>query len=167
MNKKFFQLSDKSTWLTPASIFTAIDLEFELDPAHPGRDNPYCSVPARRIYTIHDDGLRQDWSGRVWLNPPFAGRHSQLPWLRKFIAHGDGIAFVNALTSSGWFHELVVPNAQTLVFPQGKTKFVMPEDGSIATEPPNGMVLISMGAVANTALERSGLGWFVANGRRP
>ena len=73
MNKKFFQLSDKSTWLTPASIFAAINLEFDLDPAHPGRDNPYCSVPARRIYAIHDDGLRQPWSGRVWLNPPFAG----------------------------------------------------------------------------------------------
>jgi hypothetical protein len=41
MNKKFFQLSDKSTWLTPASIFVAVNLEFDLDPAHPGRDNPY------------------------------------------------------------------------------------------------------------------------------
>ena len=161
MNKKFFQLSDKSTWLTPASIFAAINLEFDLDPAHPGRDNLYCSVPARRIYAIHDDGLRKSWSGRIWLNPPFAARHSQIPWLRKFFAHGDGIAFVNALTSSGWFHELVVPNAQTLVFPKGKTKFVMPDDGSIATEPPNGMVLIGMGPVGNAALRRCELGLFV------
>jgi hypothetical protein len=45
-------------------------------------------------------------------------------------------------------------------FLKGKTKFVMPEDGSIATEPPNGMVLIGVGKVANAALARCGLGWF-------
>jgi hypothetical protein len=72
-----------------------------------------------------------------------------------------GIALVNTLTSSGWFHELIVPSAQTLVFPKGKTKFVMPHDGSIAKEPTNGIVLIGMGRAANAALARCGLGWFV------
>jgi hypothetical protein len=37
----------------------------------------------------------------------------------------------------------------------------MPEDGSVATEPTNGMVLIGVGKVANTALARCGLGLFV------
>ena len=52
------------------------------------------------------------------------------------------------------------PNAELLLFPNGKTKFVRP-DGSIGKEPGTGVVLIGMGEIANTALERSGLGFFV------
>ena len=66
-----------------------------------------------------------------------------------------------ARTSADWFHAVVVPNAQTLLFPNGKTKFVRPTDGSVGKEPGTGVVLIGMGAVANAALERSGLGLFV------
>jgi|SRR5215831_10262469 len=165
MSTKFFQHSDKATWLTPRSIFEALGLEFDLDVAHPGWSNPYCCVPTKKIYTVIDNGLQQLWTGCVWMNPPFAGRHSQIPWLKKFFEHGNGIALVNALTSSGWFHDFVVPNAETVVFPKGKTKFVMPEDGSIATEPPNGVALVGVGELANTALGRCGLGWFVSNRR--
>jgi hypothetical protein len=37
----------------------------------------------------------------------------------------------------------------------------MPDDGSIATELPNGMVLIGVGPIANAALRRCELGLFV------
>jgi hypothetical protein len=37
-----------SDWFTPRYIFDALGLEFDLDPAHPGRDNPYCVVPNAR-----------------------------------------------------------------------------------------------------------------------
>jgi hypothetical protein len=149
-----------SDWLTPKSIFDGLGLTFDLDPAHPGWENPYVVVPARRIYTVDVDGLRQPWRGTLWLNPPWGGRRGQVPWLKRFFEHADGIALVAARTSADWFHEVVVPNAQTLLFPNGKTKFVRP-DGSIGKEPGTGVVLIGMGAVANAALERSGLGFFV------
>jgi hypothetical protein len=149
-----------SDWLTPKSIFDGIDLTFDLDPAHPGWENPYVAVPARRICTVDDDGLRQPWRGTLWLNPPWGGRRGQVPWLKRFFEHADGIALVAARTSADWFHEAVVPNAQTLLFPNGKTKFVRP-DGSIGKEPGTGVVLIGMGELANAALERSGLGFFV------
>ncbi len=153
-------VSKSSNWLTPAFYFPALELTFDLDPAHPGRNCPYCTVPARRIYTVGDDGLRQPWSGLIWLNPPFNKRHGKVPWLRKFFAHGNGIALVTAYTSCDWFHDLVVPHAETLLFPRGKTKFIQP-DGSIGKQPSTGSVLIGMGEIANVALERSGLGWFV------
>jgi hypothetical protein len=130
-----------SDWFTPKPIFDALGLVFDLDPAHPGRDNPHCVVPTRRIFTARDDGLRQPWHGLIWLNPPFGGRRGQVPWLRKFLEHCNGIALCAARTSADWFHELVVPNAELLLFPAGKTKFIRP-DGSIGKEPGTGIVLV-------------------------
>jgi hypothetical protein len=80
--------------------------------------------------------------------------------LRKFFAHGDGIAICRAYTSSDWWHEVVIPNAQTLLFPKGKTKFIR-LDGSIGAAPGHGVALVGMGQTCNDALRESGLGWFV------
>jgi hypothetical protein len=102
-----------SEWFTPKSIFEALGLTFDLDPCSPG---PGHWVPAKRIYTKADDGLRQPWHGFVFMNPPFGGRRDQVPWLRKFFAHGNGIAIVAARTSADWFHELVVPAASPSSF---------------------------------------------------
>jgi hypothetical protein len=145
-----------SDWYTPPEIFEALGLVFDLDPCSPGPG--LCFVPAKRMYTEADDGLRQPWSGIVWLNPPFGGRRGQVPWLRKFFTHGDGIALCAARTSADWFHEVVVPNAQLLCFPNGKTKFHRP-DGTVGKEPGTGIELIGMGAVANDALLHSRLGF--------
>ena len=63
MSKKFHKSSIGATseWFTPKRELDAIGLVYDLDPAHPGRDNPYCVVPARNIYTKADDGLRRPW----------------------------------------------------------------------------------------------------------
>lgn len=143
-------------WYTPPDIFHALRLEFDLDPCSPG-DGHW--VPARRCYTKADDGLARDWSGVVFVNPPYGRRHGHVPWLKKFIAHGNGIAIVRAYTSAGWFHRLV-PQCETLVFPAGKTKFIRP-DGSVGRAPGHGVVLLGMGGQANAALAGSGLGIFI------
>ena len=143
-------------WYTPRDIFDALGLIFDLDPCSPG---PAHWVPAREIYTKEDDGLVQPWSGTVFMNPPFGRRNGHVPWLRKFLAHGDGVAIVRAYTSSAWFHQWAV-KAQTMCFPRGKTKFIRP-DGSIGRAPGHGVVLLGMGAVANKALAQCRLGFFV------
>lgn len=140
-------------WYTPPHIFDALGERFDLDPCSPG---PGHWVPADRIYTAADDGLAQPWSGFVFMNPPFGGRLGHVPWLVKFLAHGDGIAIVRAYTSAGWFHDYAI-KAHAMLFPRGKTKFVRP-DGSIGSAPGHGVVLLGMGARAVAALERSRLG---------
>lgn len=161
-------------WYTPPDHFAAFGITFALDPCSPGAGH---WVPAHRVFTKADDGLNRDWGrGHVFMNSPFGGRHGHVPWLRKFVAHGDGIAIVRAYTSSDWWHEIVAPAAQTLVFPRGKTKFVRGVEmqsasrkgdvtihpaGSIGTSPGHGIALIGMGDVCNAALARCGLGWFI------
>ena len=111
-------IGETSEWFTPPQIFTALRLTFDLDPCSPG---PAHWVPAKQIYTRADDGLKQDWGDAlVFMNPPFGGRNGHVPWLRKFFAHGNGIAIVRAYTSSAWWHA-EMPKAQMILFPKGKT----------------------------------------------
>ena len=79
-------------WYTPPAIFDALGLTFDLDPCSPG---PGHWVPARRVYTIADDGLSKPWgSGLVFMNPPFGGRNGHVPWMCRFLDHANGIAIV-------------------------------------------------------------------------
>jgi hypothetical protein len=82
-----------SDWYTPPEIFKKLGLTLDLDPCSPG---PGHWVPARQIYTIKDDGLRQPWHGLVFCNPPFGPRNGVVPWLLKFLDHANGIAIVRA-----------------------------------------------------------------------
>ena len=55
-------------WGTPQYLFDALDREFgfDLDPcATP--DNAKCA----RFFMRDQDGLAQEWSGVVFMNPPF------------------------------------------------------------------------------------------------
>ena len=149
-------IGETSEWYTPPEIFAALRLTFDLDPAHPGLGQPHCCVQARRVYTPADDGLAQPWFGLVFCNPPYGARHGHVPWLTKFIAHGNGVGVFRAYTSSDWWHALM-PRVELIPFPRGKTQFVRP-NGSIGTSPGHGTALIGMGAVACEALRRSGLG---------
>lgn len=146
-------IGQSDDWYTPPEIFASLGLTFDLDPCSPGADH---WVPARRVYTKADDGLARPWSGLVWMNPPFGGRFGHVPWLERFLNHGNGVAIVRAYTSSSWWHDLM-PRAEAILFPRGKTKFIRP-DGSVGTSPGHGVVLVGMGDVSRSALSRSGLG---------
>lgn len=154
-------------WYTPPEFFDALGLRYALDPCSPG---PGHWVPADKIYTKSDDGLSQPWHGLVFMNPPFGARNEHVPWLLKFFDHGNGIAVARAYTSSDWWHAHM-PRAQTILFPEGKTKFIPAPwvrerlEAEAAAKgktwhnaPGHGVVLIGMGSVANAALHRSGLG---------
>jgi hypothetical protein len=142
-------------WYTPAEIFRALKMRFDLDPCSPGSGH---WVPAGKIYTAADDGLSKPWVGTVFMNPPFGGRNGHVPWLRKFIAHANGIAIVRAYTSSSWWHEYM-PSVHAILFPKGKTKFVRP-DGTVGKAPGHGIAIAAMGVEPVSHLRQSGLGMF-------
>lgn len=146
-------LSDE--WYTPKHIFDALGEKFDLDPCHP-ITSPHCYVPAANMYGKEVDGLSKPWDGFVFMNPPFGARNGHVPWLKKFIGHGNGIAIVRAYTSAGWFHDWV-GLTDIMLFPRGKTKFVRP-DGTIGNQPGGGIVLLGCGDRAVKALKNCCLG---------
>lgn len=149
-------IGESDEWYTPKSIFDAIGETFDLDPCSPGQDH---WVPAQKIFTKEDDGLNREWKGFIFMNPPFGGRNGHVPWLKKFLEHGNGIAIVRAYTSSGWFHDYAV-QADAMLFPRGKTKFVRP-NGSVGKSPGHGIVFLAKGKRAKKALQNSNLGMYV------
>lgn len=149
-------IGNSDDWYTPPDMLDALGEQFDLDPCSPGASH---WVPAMRVFTKNDNGLDREWEGFVFMNPPFGGRNGHIPWLEKFLSHGNGIAIVRAYTSSAWFHQYAV-QADAMLFPRGKTKFVRP-DGSIGGSPGHGIVLLACGERAKTALRNSGLGLFV------
>jgi DNA N-6-adenine-methyltransferase (Dam) len=164
MGKKHHEASigASSEWRTPKYLPDQIGLMFDLDPAYP--ISGVCHIPTKRYFTEIDHGLKQPWDGLVWLNPPFGKRHGQVPWLRKFFAHGNGIALCNGLVSADWFHALVARHAELICFTRGKVKFLQP-DGTIGGEPTFGTALIGMGEIACNALRKSNLGLCVVPDR--
>ena len=77
---------------TPIWIFEKLELQFDLDVAAPIENSV---VPAATKFTILDDGLVQNWHGRVWMNPPFS---KPKPWVEKFVNHKNGIALLPTST---------------------------------------------------------------------
>src|SRR6516225_4943107 len=148
-----------SDWRSPPDYFEKIGLRARL--RHRCRQPRSRQVLGAGKTVLHN---RRRWpeaalaAGVVDLHPPFGGRNGHVPWLKRFLSHANGIAIVRAYTSSAWFHEHVVPRAELLCFPRGKTQFIA-ADGSVGKQPGHGVVLIGMGEVACTALLRSGLGF--------
>jgi phage N-6-adenine-methyltransferase len=53
--------------------------EFDLDPCSGAETSPFASA----TYTEDDDGLSQEWHGKVWVNPPYS---QMKQWTEKAIA---------------------------------------------------------------------------------
>lgn len=147
--------SSRSTdeWYTPPSVFEALGIEFDLDPAAPPGGVPW--IPARHHFSQRDDGLTRPWGGRVWLNPPY-GRQTAA-WLARLADHGDGIALVFARTSTRWFHEQAI-RATALCFIAGNLAFVRGDGLGESSTAPAPSMLVAYGLPCALALAESGLG---------
>lgn len=148
--------NENDEWYTPSWLFLALRIEFDLDPCSPGA--PPSSVPAKRHLTKADNGLAAEWSGAVWLNPPFS---SKRVWYERLLEHGHGIALMPARTET---HDLqdYMNAADAMLFLKGRIYFERGHrpgangNGAITT-PPFGIVLCAYGADMADALLQSDL----------
>jgi len=113
----FRSANAKDEWLTPPYIVKALG-EFDLDPCSPV-DRPWPT--AKNHFTIEDDALMKDWTGRVWMNPPYGDGIGE--WMTRLADHGNGIALVFARTETAWFFESVWSRASAVFFFKGRISF--------------------------------------------
>jgi phage N-6-adenine-methyltransferase len=154
------QHSVTKEWYTPQWIFEALDIEFDLDPCGP-IDDVGC-VPAKKKYTILDDGLKQPWVGTVWLNPPY-GRSTTL-WMAKMHEHRDGIALVFSRTDTAWFHDYAI-HATLLLFLRKRIAFIDSRTGLETSGAGAGSLLCAWGEKAATALRKMNTFGFLTDGQ--
>lgn len=104
--------SESNEWFTPPRYIDAARRVLggiDLDPASCEAANAV--VQAARYFTEEDNGLAQEWKGRVWLNPPY-GRLAGtfVAYLGEQFACGNVDAAVvlisSASTSTAWFRPL-------------------------------------------------------------
>ena len=95
-------------WNTPRHVIDrvlSVLVSINLDPCSNSKADP--NVPADTYYTKQDDGLKQPWNGRVYLNPPYGGQIER--WVRKLHeAYQAGsvceaVALLPARTDTRWF----------------------------------------------------------------
>lgn len=145
-------LTGEVEWYTPRlyldaaiAVMGAIDL----DPASSEAAQDH--VRATRYFTRQDDGLAQQWHGRVFLNPPYA-----MPFVREFAAKmvtayvdGDmdeGILLTNNATDTEWFH-MAARACAAICFTRGRISFLQARDGELLekTAPTHGQAFFYFG----------------------
>lgn len=139
---------ESDEWYTPKYIFDALGESFNLDVACPSEGPRH--TPANGFYS--ENALDLDWTGFVWMNPPFGHQSTKRLWLQKFFNHGNGIALLPDRTSAPWWQEFA-PMADAVLFIAPKVKFERP-DGTRGEQPGTGTTLFAAGERAKAALIR-------------
>lgn len=117
MNTAFEKTIGNDEWLTPPEIIKSLG-KFDLDPCAP-IIRPWDT--ALKHYTKEDNGLLQNWEGRVWCNPPY-GSQTHL-WLNKCALHNNCIVLTFARTETKMFFDHVWNTADAVFFFKGRIKF--------------------------------------------
>lgn len=141
--------SGNNEWYTPPVFIEkarAVMGSIDLDPATSEIAN--ATVNASRYFTASDNGLEQEWSGRVWMNPPYAQ-----PLIQQFServadevdkkAVDQACVLVNNATETAWFQRMLA-SAAAVCFPRSRVRFIDPE-GKPSGAPLQGQALIYFG----------------------
>lgn len=108
--------SETNEYYTPSEYIEAarsVMGGIDLDPAsHPKAQQ---TIKAAKYFAEADDGLSQEWIGRVWLNPPYGktgSESNQGLWAQRLIDQHqngnatEGIVLVRAAVGYDWFEKL-------------------------------------------------------------
>lgn len=141
--------SGENEWYTPPQYIDAVREvlgTIDLDPASNPTANGW--IQAERYFTKDDNGLAQEWHGRVFMNPPYAQ-----PLIFQFcekmvgeVAAGrvtEAIVLVNNATETrSW--QAMAAECASVCFPQGRIKY-FDESGKPANTPLQGQSFVYFG----------------------
>ena len=99
--------------------------DIDLDPAT--SEMAQSHVEAKRYFTIVDDGLQQEWAGRVWMNPPF-----DIKGVTAFVAKlttseyvTEYVCLTTEPNNAKWRRPMLI-DADLMCFPNKRPKFWTP-----------------------------------------
>ena len=141
--------SGNNEWYTPPEYIEAARAVMggiDLDPASSEIANKTIGAPV--YFTAEDDGLRFQWDGRVWMNPPYS---SELigKFCDKLAEHynkGDvttAIVLINNATETVWFQTLLA-QASAVCFVKRRIKYLNSE-GNPVNSPLQGQAILYLG----------------------
>lgn len=133
-------LTGEVEWYTPRLYLdaaVAVMGGIDLDPA--SSEAAQAHVKATRHFTLEHDGLTQPWSGRVFLNPPYA-----MPFVKDFVRKmtaayqageiDEGILLTNNATDTEWFH-MAANTCAALCLTRGRIRFLEASNGDLVEKP--------------------------------
>lgn len=155
----------ENEWYTPSNLVEAareVMGGIDLDPA--SSEAAQAVVKAGAFFTKDTDGLRQEWNGRVWLNPPYAQ-----PLIAEFVNKmvderlsgrvSAGVMLTHNYTDTSWFHGAAAV-ADAICFTRGRVKFY--DDSGAVAAPTQGQAFFYFGTDAAAFAERFSKIGFVA-----
>ena len=118
MNTEVMFSSQTDLWATPQDLFNELDNEF-------GFTVDVCALPenakCKQYYTPEMDGLKQEWTGVVWCNPPYGRQIGK--WVEKAAKSACRVVMLlPARTDTRWFHDYIYGYAE-IRFIKGRLKF--------------------------------------------
>ena len=112
--------SNSDRWETPQKLFDELNQKynFELD---------VCALPenakCENYFTPEVDGLKQDWTGVCWMNPPYGREIGK--WMKKALESSRNgatvVCLVPARTDTAWWHDYAMKGE--IEFIRGRLKF--------------------------------------------
>ena len=139
--------SGENEWYTPqeyADMAREVMGSIDLDPASNAEANQ--TIKATTFYTKDDDGLKKQWAGNVWLNPPYSRdlMPAFVDKLKQSYMDGDvgsAILVSHNNTDTAWFHSLAEA-ASAICFPKNRIRFYRGEE---VAAPTNGQAFFYLG----------------------
>ena len=115
----------------------------DLDPASCAQANK--TIKAKRFFDRQSDGLKHEWHGRIWLNPPYGKdargfvEHLLSEFTRGHVKQAVVLLNCNSVETK-WFEPL---RQFFLCFPKGRIHFISPN--SQVTSATHGSVFVYLG----------------------
>ena len=152
MNTSFDKSSNATDeWYTPKELIDSLG-SFDLDPCAPV--NPLWET-AKVMYNKNDNGLLQNWGGRVWLNPPYSRPLIEL-FIQKMAEHNNGIALLFNRLDSAMMQDVILKKATSMKILRKRIRFYRP-DGTQGGSPGCGSILFAFGDYNDMILRKNNL----------
>lgn len=120
-NMKALMSSTTDLWETPKWLFDELNEKYHFDIdvcATP--ENAKCAT----YYTPEQDGLKQEWKGVCWMNPPYGREIGK--WVKKAYESAQAgatvVCLLPARTDTAWWHDYVMRWGE-ITFLRGRLKF--------------------------------------------